>query len=101
MTLELRRDDRLYEREQTIARHRALLAEARVEKAELAADIARLSVDVQFKESELSRIKLLADEDAASARELSRAQADYDAASKRLSHLRDAQRAAHARIEIH
>lgn len=101
MSLELRRDDRRYDREQAIARHRALLAEARVEKAELAADIARLSVDVAFSESELSRIRHLTNDDAASARELSRAQANYDAASKRLSNLQDAERAAAMRIEGH
>lgn len=101
MALELRRDDRLYAREQTLIRHRALLAEARVEKAELAAEIARLSVDVEFKDSELSRIRHLADDEAASAQELSRAQADYDAASKRLSNLQDAQRAARGRIEAY
>jgi len=58
-----------------------------------------LSVDVAFRESELSRIKHLADGEAASAQELSRAQVDYDAASRRLSHLQDAERAARGRIE--
>ena len=101
INLEVRRADRLYEREQTMMRQRALLAEARVEEAELAAQIAKLSVNAEFNASELKRIRDLADDEAASAQELLRAQADYDADANRLSSLMDAQRAARGRIEAY
>ncbi len=99
MELKLRRDDRLYTREEANARGRAALAEARVEMAELTAEIARLSAELQFKESELTRLKRLHAQEAASPRELARAQTDYDAASNRYTWLRDAERSAQSRID--
>jgi len=98
MNLDLTREDRLYARRESITRDRALLAEARVSKAELAARVARLSVEVKLKMSELSRLRRLDDSDAVSAVELSRAQSDFDAASQLVSHLHDAERAAQSRI---
>lgn len=99
MELKLRRDDRLYTREEANARGRAALAEARVEMAELTAETARLSAELQFKESELTRLKHLNAQEAASPRELARAQTDYDAASNRYTWLQDAERSAQSRID--
>ncbi len=99
MDLKLRRDDRLYGIEEGKARRRAQLAEARVEKAELAAEVARLSVARDFNESELTRLKRLGDQGAASSQEMLQAQTDYDAVSSRFSRLQDAERSAQAQID--
>ena len=99
MNLKLRRDDRLYDRQEANARRRAQLAEARVEQAQLAAEVAKLEVDEQFNESELARVKRLNDQGAASSQELLQTQADFDAVANRLSRLQDAERAAQVRID--
>lgn len=99
MELKLRRDDRLYRREEVNAHNRAELAEARVEKAELTAKMAQLLVELEFKEWELARLKHLNAQNVAAPRELDRARTDFDAASSRYTELQEAERAARSRID--
>ena len=98
-SLKLSRADRLYERDELIARRRAELGEARVEEARLAAEIARLSAELPSKEFDLRRLERLAKQDAASEQELLSARTEHNAAASRLSHLLEAQAAAKARID--
>ncbi len=98
-SLKLSRADRLYERDELIARRRAELGEARVEEARLAADIAKLSAELPSKEFDLRRLERLAEQDAASEQELLTARTEHNAAASRLSRLLDAQAAAKSRID--
>jgi len=99
MDLKLRRDDRLYGIEEVNARRRAQLAGARVEKAQLGAEVAKLEVDDQFNQSVLSRLKRLSEQGAASSQELLQTQAKYEAVANRLSGLHDAESAAQKKID--
>ncbi len=98
-SLKLSRADRLYERDELIARRRAELGEARMEEARLAAEIARLSAELPSTEFNLRRVERLAKQDAASEQELLNARTEHNGAAGRLSRLLDAQAAAKARID--
>ncbi len=98
-SLKLSRADRLYERDELIARRRAELGGARMEEARLAAEIARLSAELPSTEFDLRRLERLAKQDAASEQELLNARTEHNAAASGLSRLLDAQAAAKARID--
>ena len=98
MNLRLSRADRLYERDELIAERRARLGKALLERAQLSAEIARLSAELPSKEFDLARIEDLAKDGTASERELIAARADYEAMSNKVEGLIAAREAANARI---
>ncbi len=78
LLLQAQREEKRYEHEMKFVSLRAQLAEARIERAEIAVDISKSEVKAKYSDSSVDRIAGLVERGTASSRELSAAEEDSD-----------------------